>query len=368
MSEQDQEPMSLDELAAEGDEMEAMGEEGVLERIANIEAERDAFEDKWKRALADAENVRRRADRDRREAENYGGSKLARDLLPVYDNLRRALKSTEEAEGAANAALLEGVELTMRELLNVFKKHGIEPIVPEVGDKFDPKLHQAMFEAPVPGTTKDHILEFMAEGFLLHDRLLRPAQVGVSSMPASYAFGRMTDPAPVTIPPSRFDLGHLFGGGLVALGCMFLAIAWPDLSDLAAYRDMTGDAFPLMAVVAVLLILAGGAAVILAPFAQAHVTADASGLTIGTRKGLPMVPQQTIPWDALSEITVNRQLPRVTTIAFHRRDKGKVWVMNAAGLSGRPADIIDAVTPFLAARDITLRSDCGALTDRYLFG
>lgn len=185
MSEQDQEPMSLDELAAEGDEMDAMAEEGVRERIANIEAERDAFEDKWKRALADAENVRRRADRDRREAENYGGSKLARDLLPVYDNLRRALKSTEEAEGDANAALLEGVELTMRELLNVFKKHGIEPIVPEVGDKFDPQLHQAMFEAPVPGTKKDHILEVMAEGFLLHDRLLRPAQVGVSSMPAS---------------------------------------------------------------------------------------------------------------------------------------------------------------------------------------
>ncbi|MEY1557118.1 nucleotide exchange factor GrpE [Yoonia sp. R2331] len=186
MSDKDlDEPLSLDELAAEGDEMEAAGDEGVLERIANIEAERDEFRDKWMRALADAENVRKRADRDRREAENYGGSKLARDLLPVYDNLRRALKSTEEAEGDANKALLEGVELTMRELLNVFKKHGIEPIVPEAGDKFDPQLHQAMFEAPVPGTKSGHILEVMAEGFLLHDRLLRPAQVGVSSMPAS---------------------------------------------------------------------------------------------------------------------------------------------------------------------------------------
>lgn len=179
--------MSLDELAAEAEELEASGAEGedVLARIADIEAERDEFRDKWMRALADAENVRKRADRDRREAENYGGSKLARDLLPVYDNLRRALKSTEEAEGDANAALLEGVELTMRELLSVFKKHGIEPIVPEVGDKFDPQNHQAMFEAPVPGTTKGQILEVMAEGFLLHDRLLRPAQVGVSSMSAS---------------------------------------------------------------------------------------------------------------------------------------------------------------------------------------
>ncbi len=179
------EPLSLDELAAEGDEMEAAGEEGVLAQIADIEAARDEFRDKWMRALADAENVRKRADRDRREAENYGGSKLARDLLPVYDNLRRALKSTHEAEGDANAALLEGIELTMRELITVFKKHGIDPIVPEVGDKFDPQLHQAMFEAPVPGTKSGHILEVMAEGFMLHDRLLRPAQVGVSSMPAS---------------------------------------------------------------------------------------------------------------------------------------------------------------------------------------
>ncbi len=179
------EPLSLDELAAEGDELEAAGEEGVLAQIADIEAERDEFRDKWMRSLADAENVRKRADRDRREAENYGGSKLARDLLPVYDNLRRALKSTHEAEGDANAALLEGIELTMRELINVFKKHGIDPIVPEPGDKFDPQLHQAMFEAPVPGTKSGHILEVMAEGFMLHDRLLRPAQVGVSSMPAA---------------------------------------------------------------------------------------------------------------------------------------------------------------------------------------
>ncbi len=187
MADQDQtneDLMSLDELAAEGDEMEAAGDD-ALGRIAEVEAERDDFRDKWMRALADAENVRKRADRDRREAENYAGSKLARDLLPVYDNLRRALRSSEESEKEVNASLLEGVELTMRELLNVFKKHGIEPIVPEVGDKFDPNLHQAMFEAPVPGTIKGQILEVMGEGFMLHDRLLRPAQVGVSSTAAS---------------------------------------------------------------------------------------------------------------------------------------------------------------------------------------
>jgi len=185
MADEHAEPLSLDELAAEGDEMEAAGDEGTLERIANIEAERDEFKDKFMRALADAENMRKRSERDRREAENYGGSKLARDLLPVYDNMRRALQASEEANQEANKALLEGVELTMRELISVFKKHGIDPIVPEVGDKFDPQMHQAMFEAPVPETKAGDIIQVMTEGFMLHDRLLRPAQVGVSSTPAS---------------------------------------------------------------------------------------------------------------------------------------------------------------------------------------
>ena len=184
MTDQDPDLQSLDELAAEADELE-MADEKAFEEIAAIEAERDEFKDKFMRALADAENMRKRADRDRREAENYGGSKLARDLLPVYDNMRRALTAAEEAEGDANAALLEGVELTMRELISVFKKHGIDPIVPEVGDRFDPQNHQAMFEAPVPGTKAGDIIQVMTEGFMLHDRLLRPAQVGVSSSPAS---------------------------------------------------------------------------------------------------------------------------------------------------------------------------------------
>ncbi|MEM6729066.1 MAG: nucleotide exchange factor GrpE [Pseudomonadota bacterium] len=175
----------IDDAAAEEyaeDEAEISSEEAELD---SLKAERDALHDKFMRALADAENARKRSERDRREAENYGGSKLARDLLPVYDNMKRALQATEEAEGAANAALLEGVELTMRELVNTFKKHGIEPIAPEVGDKFDPQLHQAMFEAPVPNTKAGDIIQVAAEGFMLHDRLLRPAQVGVSSMPAS---------------------------------------------------------------------------------------------------------------------------------------------------------------------------------------
>ena len=156
-----------------------------VDELAAVTAERDEYRDRFMRALADAENSRKRADKDRREAENYGGSKMARDLLPVYDNMKRAVEAAGDEQKQAAAALIEGVELTMRELLNVFKKHGIQPISPQVGDRFDPQLHQAMFEAPLPGTKAGDIIQVSAEGFMLHDRLLRPSQVGVSSTPAS---------------------------------------------------------------------------------------------------------------------------------------------------------------------------------------
>ena len=156
-----------------------------VDELAAVTAERDEYRDRFMRALADAENSRKRADKDRREAENYGGSKMARDLLPVYDNMKRAVEAAGDEQKEAAAALIEGVELTMRELLNVFKKHGIQPISPQVGDRFDPQLHQAMFEAPLPGTKAGDIIQVSAEGFMLHERLLRPSQVGVSSTPAS---------------------------------------------------------------------------------------------------------------------------------------------------------------------------------------
>lgn len=151
--------------------------------VEALKAERDAFRDKFMRALADAENSRKRADRDRREAEQYGSTRLARDLLPVFDNLQRALAAIPEESRAASAALIEGVELTLRELTNVMEKHGVKAITPEVGEIFDPQQHQAMFEAPLPGTKAGQIIQVMTVGFMLYDRLLRPAQVGVSSNP-----------------------------------------------------------------------------------------------------------------------------------------------------------------------------------------
>jgi molecular chaperone GrpE len=178
------EPRSLDDLAAEAD-AEDQAHADLLAELDALRAERDELKDRVLRQLAETENVRKRADRDRREGEQYGATKLARDLLPVYDNLRRALEAVTPEQREANAALLEGIDLTMRTVVSVFAKHGITVIEPKVGDRFDPAIHEAMFEAPLPGTKAGDIIQVATEGFLLHDRLLRPAQVGVSSMPAS---------------------------------------------------------------------------------------------------------------------------------------------------------------------------------------
>ncbi|MCB1365842.1 MAG: nucleotide exchange factor GrpE [Rhodobacteraceae bacterium] len=177
------------------DDIDAAQAEEQAEHVAEIEpeaaeldalrAERDELKDRFLRALADAENARKRSQKDRREAEQYGGSKLVRDMLPVYDNMKRALDAANADQRAVAGGLIEGVELTMRELLNVFAKHGVSVVAPKVGDRFDPQIHEAMFEAPLPGTVAGEIIQVSAEGFMLHDRLLRPAQVGVSSMPAS---------------------------------------------------------------------------------------------------------------------------------------------------------------------------------------
>jgi molecular chaperone GrpE len=151
------------------------------EEVEALKAERDALQNKFMRALADAENARKRSDRDRREAENYGSAKIVRDMLPVHDNLTRALDTVTEEQRQAASALVEGIELTLRELLHVFEKHNITVIDPQVGDRFDPQHHEAMFEAPVPGTKQGEIIQVSAQGFMLHERILRPAQVGVSS-------------------------------------------------------------------------------------------------------------------------------------------------------------------------------------------
>lgn len=180
----DEPPVDINALSEQADAGFDMPDSAaLLDEIETLRAERDDMRDRFMRSLADAENMRKRAEKDRREAENYGGTKLARDLLPVHDNLSRALAAASPEQRESDRALMEGIELTLRELTNIFNKHGITQIAPQKGDRFDPQLHQAMFEAPLPDTKAGDIIEVMGMGFMLHDRLLRPAQVGVSSNP-----------------------------------------------------------------------------------------------------------------------------------------------------------------------------------------
>jgi len=156
-------------------------QEPELTEEEELRKENAELKDRLMRALAEAENQRKRGERDRRDAEIYGGRKLARDLLSVYDNMKRALDAATDEQRAANKAMFEGIDLTQRELVSTFAKHQITPIAPAVGDKFDPEIHQAMFEAPMPAVKAGHILQVLDEGFMIADRLLRPANVGVSS-------------------------------------------------------------------------------------------------------------------------------------------------------------------------------------------
>ncbi|MGF1502990.1 MAG: nucleotide exchange factor GrpE [Paracoccaceae bacterium] len=163
-----------------GDAVEAERLAEAEARLDALEAERDDLKDRLVRALAEAENIRKRGERDRKDAETYAGTKLARDLLSVHDNLDRALGAADGTLRESHGAFLEGVELTKRELLAAFAKHRIETVHPEPGERFDPNRHQAMFEAPVPGATPGTVIEVMQAGFTIAERLLRPALVGVA--------------------------------------------------------------------------------------------------------------------------------------------------------------------------------------------
>lgn len=169
----------IDELEAEREEQELADLEPPSAEV--LEEENQQLKDRLMRAMAETENMRKRGERDRREAEAYGGTKLARDLLSVHDNLARALENIDDELREKHNSLTEGLELTQRELLSVFEKHKIVKIEPENGEKFNPKLHQAMFEAPVPNTVKGTVIQTMAPGFTIAGRLIRAAQVGVSS-------------------------------------------------------------------------------------------------------------------------------------------------------------------------------------------
>lgn len=172
------------EAAAPGGAEAAGGGEAepLAARLAKAEAEAAELAEKWKRALAETENVRRIAARDREDAGKYAISRFARDVLSVADNLRRALDSMDKDARATDPgldALANGVELTERELQATLARYGITPIA-AASQPFDPHVHEALFEVPdetVPHGTVVHVLE---PGYMIFDRPLRPARVGVS--------------------------------------------------------------------------------------------------------------------------------------------------------------------------------------------
>ena len=159
-------------------EVESEEKEKTLEELKE---ENKNLSDKMMRALAETENIRKKFFKEKRDAEIYGGTKLARDLLSVLDNLNRALESVDDEMKEKQNAFFEGIELTKKELLNTFSNHEINELAPKEGEKFDPKFHQAMFEGPHQNIEKGNIIQVMANGFTIGERLLRAAQIGVSS-------------------------------------------------------------------------------------------------------------------------------------------------------------------------------------------
>jgi molecular chaperone GrpE len=148
------------------------------------------FKDKHLRLLAEMENLRRRTAKEVDDARQYGVSRFAGDVLAVADNMHRALATLdEEVRAGADAkliSLIEGVELTERELHKTLEKHGVRKFTPQ-GEKFDPNLHQAMYEVPNSDVPAGHVAQVIQSGYMIGERMLRPALVGVSKPAAKAA-------------------------------------------------------------------------------------------------------------------------------------------------------------------------------------
>lgn len=149
---------------------------------AELAAENADLKDKMLRLVAEMENLRRRTERDKADTAKYAVSNFARDVLTVADNIQRAIDHVPEEAAEEDPALknfLEGIQVTERELLNVMERHGIAKLDPQ-GERFDPNRHQAMFEVDDASVSEGTIVQVVQAGYVIADRVLRPAMVGVS--------------------------------------------------------------------------------------------------------------------------------------------------------------------------------------------
>ena len=156
--------------------------DALQDPLSAMIAERDELKDQLLRAMADTENMRRRSEREAANVRKYGHTPFARDLVGAIDNLARAVESAPDnldSLDETTKSLITGIQLSWTELQSVIEKHGIKRVEP-YGEKFDYNLHQAMFEVPTSDQPSGMVLEVVQHGYVLHDRLLRPAMVGVS--------------------------------------------------------------------------------------------------------------------------------------------------------------------------------------------
>ena len=150
--------------------------------LTALVAENSDIRDRLLRTMADMENLRRRTDREKADTARYAISNFARDVLTVGDNLRRTIEHVPAEAASEDPALksfLDGVELTERELLNVLERHGVTRIEP-LGARFDPNCHQAMYEVPAADVSPGHVAQVVQAGYMIGERVLRPALVGVA--------------------------------------------------------------------------------------------------------------------------------------------------------------------------------------------
>jgi molecular chaperone GrpE len=156
----------------------------AMESLADCQAELADVKDRLLRALADQENFRRRSEREREDAVRFAAAQLVKDLLPAADSLSRALENVPPGDDVLQS-LLAGVALTERTLRDAFAKHGIEKIQPAPGEPFDPHRHQALFEVEGSDFPAGTVAEILLPGYAYHERLLRPALVGVAKSHAT---------------------------------------------------------------------------------------------------------------------------------------------------------------------------------------
>ena len=156
--------------------------DSAMEALSKLESENAELKDRLLRALAETENVRRRAERDLNDMRQYAVAKFAGDMLGVADNMERAIASipaqVRESDGPVRA-LIEGVELTEKELLQALEKHGVKKLSP-VGERFDPNFHEALFAVPDPSVPSGTVSKVLEAGYSIGSRALRPAKVGVT--------------------------------------------------------------------------------------------------------------------------------------------------------------------------------------------